>query len=47
MVKEHGISDQAIYGWRNHCGTPEPTVAKRLRHLKHEDQRLRQQRLVA
>jgi transposase-like protein len=45
VAKKHGVSDQTIYGWRKRYGTLEPTDVKRLRHLEHENTRLK--KLVA
>ena len=45
VAKKHGISDQTIYGWRQRYGTLAPVDVKRLRHLEHENTRLK--KLVA
>ena len=45
VAKKHGVSDQTIYGWRKRYGTLEPAYVKRLRHLEHENARLK--KLVA
>ncbi len=45
VAKKHGISDQTIYGWRQRYGTLAPADVKRLRHLEHENTRLK--KLVA
>jgi transposase-like protein len=41
VAKKHGISSQAIYGWRKHFGTLEPAGIKRLRQLEQENGRLK------
>ncbi len=45
VAKKHGVSAQTIYGWRKHFGTLEAVDVKRLRHLEHENGRLK--KLVA
>ena len=45
VAKKHGISDQTIYGWRKRYGTLDTADVKRLRHLEHENTRLK--KLVA
>lgn len=45
VAKKHGVSDQTIYGWRRRYGTLEAADVKRLRHLEHENARLK--KLVA
>lgn len=45
VAKKHGVSDQTIYGRRKRYGTLEPADVKRLRHLEHENARLK--KLVA
>jgi len=45
VAKKHGVSDQAIYGWRKRYGTLEPTDVRRPRQLEHENARLK--KLVA
>ena len=41
VAKKHGVSAPTIYGWRKHFGTLEPADIKRLRHLEHENGRLK------
>jgi len=41
VAKKHGVSAQTIYGWRKHFGSLEPADIKRLRHLEHENGRLK------
>ena len=41
VAKQYGVSAQTIYGWRKHFGTLEPADIKRLRHLEHENGRLK------
>jgi transposase-like protein len=41
VAKRHGVSDQTIYAWRKRFGTLEPADVKRLRHLEHENGRLK------
>jgi len=41
VAKKHSISAQTIYGWRKHFGTLDPADIKRLRHLEHENGRLK------
>jgi putative transposase len=41
VAKKHSISAQTIYGWRKHFGTLAPADIKRLRHLEHENGRLK------
>ena len=41
----NGVSEQTIYAWRKRFGTLEPLDVRRLRHLEHENSRLK--KLVA
>lgn len=41
VAKKHGISAQTLYAWRKHFGGLEPADVRRLRHLEHENQRLK------
>jgi putative transposase len=41
VAKKHGVSAQTIYGWRKHFGTLEPADVTRLRHVEHENSRLK------
>jgi putative transposase len=45
VAKKHGISEQTVYAWRKRFGTLEPLDVRRLRHLEHENSRLK--KLVA
>ena len=40
VTKEHGISDQASYGWCQRYGTLRPADVQPLRQLKHQNMRL-------
>ncbi len=41
VAKKHGVSAPTIYAWRKHFGTLDPADIKRLRHLEHENGRLK------
>ena len=45
VAKKHGISDQAIYGWRKRYGTLDAADVRRLRQLEQENAGL--EKLVA
>jgi putative transposase len=45
VAKKHSVSEQTIYAWRKRFGTLEPLDVRRLRHLEHENSRLK--KLVA
>jgi putative transposase len=45
VAKQHGISEQTIYGWRKRYGTLETADVRRLRELERENARLK--KLVA
>ena len=45
VAKQHGISEQTIYTWRERFGGFEPNDVRRLRHLEAENARLK--KLVA
>ncbi len=45
VARKHGVSEQTIYAWRRRFGTLEPLDVRRLRHLEHENSRLK--KLVA
>ncbi|HSS93925.1 MAG TPA: IS3 family transposase [Candidatus Dormibacteraeota bacterium] len=45
VARKHGVSEQTIYAWRKRFGTLEPLDVRRLRHLEHENSRLK--KLVA
>jgi putative transposase len=45
VARKHGISEQTVYAWRKRFGTLEPLDVRRLRHLEHENSRLK--KLVA
>jgi transposase-like protein len=42
VAKKHGISEQAIYHWRQHLAALDTTNAKRLRELERENIRRKQ-----
>ena len=45
VAKKHSVSEQTIYAWRKRFGTLEPLDVRRLRHVEHENSRLK--KLVA
>jgi transposase-like protein len=45
VAKKHGVAEQTIYLWRQRFGRLEAADVKRLRHLEHENGRLK--KLVA
>lgn len=45
VAKKHGISEQTVYAWRKRFGALEAVDVRRLRHLEHENSRLK--KLVA
>ena len=41
VAKKHGVSDETIYSWRRKFGAMNADEAKRLRHLEHENMKLK------
>lgn len=42
IVREHGITEQTFYRWKNKYGGMELSEAKRLKELEHENRRLKE-----